>query len=84
MWIYLFLQRFTFAGAVCAGTYLTDEDYEKDPDVENGYVVTMGLFIKFFAFLWIFTFALILCLVGFVVLHNLNQVQNRGHREINY
>ena len=49
MWIYLFLKRFTFAGAVCAGTYLQDADYDKNSDVEKDYVVDMGLFIKFIA-----------------------------------
>ena len=61
MWIYLFLKRFTFAGAVCAGTYLQDEDYDKDSDVERYYVVDMGLFIKFIA-IWQ------LILVCFIVL----------------
>ena len=69
MWIYLFLKRFTFAGAVCAGTYLQDEDYDKDPDVEKYYVVDMGLFIKFVA-IWqlILVCILVLMIVCIIII----------------
>ena len=30
LWIILFLSRNSFAGQVCAGSYLTDEDYVED------------------------------------------------------
>ena len=34
IWIYLFFQRFSFPGQVCAGGWLTDADYDKDHNVE--------------------------------------------------
>ena len=44
-WIFLFISRYSFAGEVCSGSYLTAEDYEKDPDIERKYLVDMGAFI---------------------------------------
>ena len=60
MWLYLFFARFSFSGAVCSGVYLTDEDYDKNPNVEDFYLVTMGLFIKFMA-IWTLIAVVLLC-----------------------
>ena len=59
-WILLFFSRYSMAGEICAGMYLTSEDYEKDQNIEAKYLVEMGLFIKF---IWWFTFICVAILV---------------------
>ena len=71
MWIYLFVKRFTFAGAVCSGAYLQDADYDENPDVEKNYVVDMGLFIKFIAIMQLVCVALLITIFTCIILINM-------------
>ena len=65
-WIFLFICRYSFAGEVCSGAYLTAEDYEKDEDIERKYLIDMGLFIQFVWWFWFIIF--LLAVVAFTVL----------------
>ena len=40
-WVYLFVVRFKETGSICSGAYLEDQDSDR------GYLLEMGLFIKF-------------------------------------
>ena len=54
------------AGEICAGMYLTSEDYEKDQNIEAKYVIEMGLFIKFMW--WMIFIAIVLLLILMTIL----------------
>ena len=76
-WIYLFMKRFAFSGAVCSGVYLTDEDYDKDSDVENKYLVLNGLFIKIVFFFWLLVIGCIMTAICGGALAHLKNTEDR-------
>ena len=76
-WIFLFISRYSFAGEVCSGSYLTAEDYEKDSDIERKYLIDMGALIRFVWWLWFLSFILLIALGTVLFCVTMRNTQNR-------
>ena len=79
-WVFLFISRYSFAGEVCSGMYLTAEDYDKDSDIERKYLIDMGMFIKFVWWFWFCIFLLFLIGLSILFIVTMRDVQNRPPR----
>ena len=76
IWIYAFTCRFTHSGEVCSGDFLDDKEST------DGYLLSQGMFIKWFGYFFLAVLVLIV-LLGFLFAKDLRSYdKKRRHAQL--